>query len=206
MEEQEQEIIVGALSLFDKYGIRSVTMDDVAREMGISKKTIYKYFENKADLVHKCIMTIYDQVYGLMMEIHENSKNAIDELFDIDAVVRKIMESHNPGLQFQLRKYYPQTYRELYNGRKDLVNKMISENIESGQKDGLFRSDLEVEIVTHLYCSKVDTMPHEEVELMSKYPIHKVMRQSLEYHIRGIASDKGLKYLDQRLKKENNAQ
>jgi AcrR family transcriptional regulator len=197
---QEQEMILGALNLFDKYGIRSVTMDDVAREMSVSKKTLYKYFENKADLVHKCIMTIFDQVQACMLEIHATAQNAIDELFDIDNVIRQILADHNPGLQFQLHKYYPQTAKALYDGRKRLINKMISENIDNGKKDGLFRKDFDTQIVTHLYCSKVETLPEEQEELMMKFHTKDVMLQALEYHIRGMASKKGLAYLEKKLK------
>lgn len=200
---QEQEMILGALNLFDKYGIRSVTMDDVAREMSISKKTLYKYFENKADLVHKCVMTIFDQVQNCMMEIHTTAQNAIDELFDIDNVIRQIMQDHNPSLQFQLHKYYPQTAKALYEGRKHLINKMISENVDNGKKDGLFRENFNTEIITHLYCSKVETIPEGDEDLMMKFHTKDVMLQALEYHIRGMASAKGLKYLEEKLNKEN---
>ena len=202
-DQQEQEMILGSLSLFDKYGIRSVTMDDVAREMSVSKKTLYKYFENKADLVHKCVMTIFDEVEACMMEIHASAQNAIDELFDIDNVIRKIMEDHNPGLHFQLHKYYPQTAKALYEGRKNLINKMIAENIDSGKRDGLFREDFETDVVTHLYCSKIESLREDEEDLMRKFHTRKVMRQALEYHIRGMASPKGLKYLEKRLELEN---
>ncbi|MEQ9262943.1 MAG: TetR/AcrR family transcriptional regulator [Owenweeksia sp.] len=203
METQEQEIILRTLDLFMRYGIRSITMDDVAREMGISKKTIYRYFDNKADLVHKCVTLIHDTIKSRMEEIHQSAKNAIDELFEIDRVVREIMENHNPGVRFQLQKYYPKTYNEVFHGRKKLITKMITENIENGIRDGLYRKDLEPDIVTHLYCSKVETLPDEEEELITKYDMKPIMRQALLYHIRGIASDKGLKYLEQKLKSEN---
>lgn len=201
-DKQEQEMIMGALSLFDKYGIRSVTMDDVAREMAVSKKTLYKYFENKADLVHKCIMTIFDHIQSCMMDIHSSAQNAIDELFDIDNVIRQILKDHNPGLQFQLHKYYPQTAKAMYEGRRHLINKMISENIDNGKRNGLFRDNVDSEIITHLYCSKVDSIRDDQEDLMRKFHTKKVMRQALEYHIRGIASDKGLKYLEEKLSKD----
>ncbi len=202
METQEQEIILRTLDLFMRYGIRSITMDDVAREMGISKKTIYRFFENKADLVHKCVTLVHDTIKTRMEEIHRSAQNAIDELFDIDRVVREIMENHNPGVRFQLKKYYPRTYNEVFQGRKQLIHKMIAENTENGMRDGLYRDDLKSDIVTHLYCSKVDTLPDEEEELINKYDMKPIMRQALLYHIRGIASPKGLDYLEKKLKSE----
>lgn len=201
-ETQEIEMVNGAMGLFDKYGIRSVTMDDVAREMSVSKKTLYKYFENKADLVHKCVMTIFDQIQSSMLEIHGTAQNAIDELFDIDKVVRQILKDHNPGLHFQLHKYYPQTAKAMYEGRVDLINNMISENIDNGKNAGLFRQEINTEIITHLYCCKMDNIADDKEDLMQKFHTKKVMRQALEYHVRGIASPKGIKYLEERLKKD----
>lgn len=199
---QEEEMVMGALSLFNKFGIRSVTMDDVAREMAVSKKTLYKFFENKADLVNKCVMTIFDQVQGCMMEIHSSAQNSIDELFDIDNVIRQIMEDHNPSLHFQLHKYYPQTAKAMYEGRRELINKMISENIDNGKRDGLYRESIDTEIITHLYCSKMESIPEDQEDLMKRFHSKQVKRQALEYHIRGIASPKGLKYLETKLTKD----
>lgn len=200
METHEQDIINCALRMFNKFGIRSVTMDDVAQELGISKKTIYKYFENKADLVHKSVRTAYEGMRCRLHEIHENADNSIDELIEIDKVVGAVMENHNPGMRYQLQKYYPQTYNSLYEGRHDLIHKVISENIEKGKKDGWFREEANTDIITFLYCSKVETMPEEEEALLEKYTIKQMTRQALEYHIRGLATHKGLTYLEQKLK------
>lgn len=198
-ENQETEMVKGALVLFNKFGIRSVTMDDVAREMAVSKKTLYKHFENKADLVNKCVMTIFDQVEACLLEIHGSAKNSIDELFDIDNVIRQIMKDHSPGLHFQLHKYYPQTAKAVYDGRRELINNMIAENIDNGIRDGLYRVDIDTEIITHLYCSKMESIPDDQEELMRKFHSMEAKRHALEYHIRGIASSRGLKYLEKKL-------
>ncbi len=203
MEQQEKDIIEGALAMFNKFGLRSVTMDDVARELGISKKTIYKYFENKADLIHKAVRTVYDAIHETMQEIHESATNPIDELIQIDEVVCMIMKRHNPSLQFQLQKYYPRTYNFLYEGRHKLIHKMISENIALGQKGGWYRADASREIISFLYCAKVETIPEEEEELFASFEMPFIMKQALIYHIRGLATEKGLKYLEEKLSKSN---
>lgn len=200
MEEQERDIINGALGMFNKFGLRSVTMDDVARELGISKKTIYKYFENKADLIQKAVQTVHDSIQATLMEIHGNSTNPIDELIEIDSVVCKIMKGHNPSLRYQLQKYYPKTYSYLYEGRHSLIHKMIKENIEMGQKGGWYREDASKEVISFLYCAKVDTIPDEEQEVFASFDMPFIMNQALMYHIRGIASAKGLTYLEEKLK------
>ncbi len=206
MENQQREIVQGTLGMFQRYGIRSVTMDDVAGEMGVSKKTIYKFFDNKADLVHQSVISLFTCVKSRLEGVHANAVNAIDELIAIDDIVGSIMESHNPSLRYQLKKYYPQTYNQFYCGRKDMLTRMISENMELGIKDGWYREDACVEIISQLYCAKLEAMPEEEEQLFSKYPIRYLMRQSMEYHIRGIASCKGLEYLETVLEKEKNTQ
>ncbi len=205
MEKLEHEIIYCALSLFNKYGIRSVTMDDVARELGISKKTIYKYFENKADLVHKSVRTIYDSLQKHLLEINKTTKNAIDELMMIDQVVGEVLENHNPSLRFQLQKYYPHTYNSLYEGRHNLIEEVISSNVEKGKKAGLYRNEASTDIMTYLYCSKMHTLPEEELELLEKHSIKAMMSQAMEYHIRGMATEKGLEYLESKLKDKKKA-
>ncbi len=203
MEKQEQEIIFDALMMFSKYGVRSVTMDDIARELGISKKTLYVHFENKADLVHKAVWTVHETIKEQMVKIHAETDNPIDELLEIDKVVSQIMENHSPSMRFQLQKYYPETFAALYEGRHELVHKMISENMEKGKERGLYRPDADTGVVSYLYCSKMETLHNEEEKLLEKHSIGYVMRQSLEYHIRGIATEKGVKYLQEKIKTEN---
>ncbi len=200
MEEQEKDIIHGALGMFNKFGLRSVTMDDVARELGISKKTIYKYFENKADLIQKSVQTVHDAIEETLMAIHNKSTNPIDELVEIDSVVCEIMKRHNPSLRYQLQKYYPRTYNYLYEGRHKLIHKMIRENIEMGQKGGWYREDASKEVISFLYCAKVETIPEEEEEIFASFEMPFIMNQALIYHIRGLATAKGLEYLETKLK------
>lgn len=200
MESVEKDIMDCALGMFSKYGIRSVTMDDVAKELGMSKKTLYKYFENKADLVHKSIRARFEEIQKSLIEIHLNAANAIDELIEVDEVVGKVMRNQNPSLRFQLQKYYPETFREVFEGRHDMLSAMVQENIESGKRDGLYRKEASTEVISFLYCAKMETMPENEMQLFENHSMPFVMHQALEYHIRGLATEKGLQYLEQKLK------
>jgi len=200
MEKQEKDIMDCALGMYNKYGVRSVTMDDVAKELGISKKTIYKYFENKADLIHKSIRNKFAEIQRSLMEIHAKTTNAIDELIEVDQVVCRIMRNHNHSMHFQLQKYYPETFSEVFEGRHEMLSMMIRENIESGKRDGLYRPEASTEVISFLYCAKMETMPEEEQQLFENHSMPFVMHQALEYHIRGLATAKGLEYLEQKLK------
>lgn len=201
MEEQENDIMMGALELFSRYGIRSVTMDDVARELAVSKKTIYKYFENKADLIDRCVDVIQGKIQSKIEETHVRKGNPIEELFEINEIVKDILEKHNPALRFQLEKYYPQTARKLFDERRILINRIIYENIERGVDEGWYRKDIAVDIITRLYCSKLETAEDIEVEsdLVNKHGIERVMCEGVVYHLRGIVSPKGLEYLEKKI-------
>lgn len=175
-------------------------MDDVAREMAISKKTIYKCFENKADLIHRSVITIYEEIREMLNGIHEGSENAIDELFEVHRVLSDIMKNHNPSLRFQLQKYYPETYRKVYEGTNEHVHRVIKANIEKGKASGLYRENADTQIVTYLYCSKMEHIPEDENTLLEEYPMQEIAEQALQYHIRGLATREGLEYLEKKLK------
>lgn len=200
MEDQKKAIVEAALGMFNRYGIRSVTMDDLSSELSISKKTLYKFFDNKADLVHQCGELLFEKIYSSLMEIHENAESAIDELFQVDEVVWRMMEGHNPGMRYQIQKYYPKTFDHFFQGRKEMIQKLISENIERGKADGCFRKDADTNVISYLYCSKVESMPEEESEFLDRRSMRYVSRQALIYHIRGLATPQGLAKLEEILK------
>lgn len=186
--------------MFNRYGIRSVTMDDLASEMSVSKKTLYKHFDNKADLVHHCGQLLFKRIYDSLMGVHHASDSAIDELFEVDQVLWKMMEKHNPSMRYQIQKYYPKTFNYLFEGRQDMIREMVVANIERGKEDGSFRNDADTEVVSYLYCSKVESMPEEDTERMDRRSLRYFSRQALIYHIRGLATTKGLVKLEEKLK------
>lgn len=203
MEEMELEILRKATEMFNRYGLRPVTMDDIAREMSISKKTLYKYFSNKEDLVRKAVMAMFEEIRGNMDQLLEHSGNAIDMLFAMDNVVCTTIERHDPSMQFQLDRYYPEVSAMLESLKKEQVFKMMYNNIKKGKAEGLYRPELDAEVVTFLYYSRAQLMMEEDMGPFKDRPIDQVMREILIYHVRGVASPKGIEYLEQKLKTPN---
>lgn len=199
MEKQEKEIFDGAMQMFMKYGIRSVTMDDVARELGISKKTVYKYVDNKAALVQKTVDHIFSIIHERFEKVYRMQGNAIDLLFAVDDVMCEHLEDHDPGMQFQLQKYYPEVYRAIHERKKEAVLQKMTFNIEKGKKEGLYREEVHTEIISYLYYSRMMVLENEINFPMSKFTQTDVMRELLIYHIRGIATPKGTEYLEKTL-------
>ena len=200
MIEQKKKILTSALGMFNRYGFKSVTMDDLATDMCISKKTLYKFFQNKADLVDHCGQMIFRKIQEKLQDVHKNSESAIDELFEVDKVVWEMIEKQNPSMHFQIQKYYPKTFERIFYDRQIMIRKMVADNIERGKKDGCFRKDADTEVISHLYCSKMEAIPDTVMDQMDHQKMRYFSLQALVYHIRGLATEQGLARLEEKLK------
>lgn len=205
MELMENEIIDKAKELFKRYGLRPVTMDDIAKDMGVSKKTLYKYFSNKEDLVGRAVDNIFESVKASMLQLLESEGNAIDMLFAMDEVVCSNIEAHDHSMQFQLERYYPEVSARLEGKKRGMIFTMMRANLERGIKEGLFRSELDKEVVAFLYYSRARVMTEAEMDLLANHSISDMMREILIYHVRGISNEKGVAYLEEKLKTTTNS-
>lgn len=200
----EQEIIAKAKELFQRYGLRPVTMDDIAKELGVSKKTLYKYFANKEELVSHTVDQVFERVKANMISLSEAEGNAIDMLFAMDEVVCTNIETHDHSMHFQLERYYPEVNASLEFKKRELVFKMMRANIERGIREGIFRENLDVEVVSFLYYSRTRTMAQADLDFLHNRPLTEILREVLIYHVRGISNAKGLAYLEEKLKLTTN--
>ncbi len=198
MNEVHKRIIEESTRLFLKYGLRSVTMDDVSREMGISKKTLYNFVSNKAELVDQDIRVMFETISGHMNELAKQSDNAIDELFKIDEYFDVMMREQHPAMIFQLKKYYPKTFAWLDERKSKFVIDTTLLNLSKGIEQGLYLPDLNKEYLAYIYLTHTSVIESETIprEICESTGFHKA---HLIYHIRGISSKKGLDYLKQKL-------
>lgn len=203
MDSKEKDILFQAAELFTRYGIKSMTMDDVARHLGISKKTLYLYVDNKKDLVRKSIQSHIEDKQCLMDDHISSSGNAIDDLMMMTKMVSSQMKEMHPSIMFDLKKYHIEAYRSLVKHKDDYIYKNIKSNIESGMQSGLYRDNIQPEIVTRLYISMVNVIMDPSQSTLSTYNNDEIYTQMIRYHIRGIASSKGREYLKQKFKQDN---
>ena len=138
---EEKDIIIKAGELFVKYGIKSMTMDDIAREMGVSKKTLYQFVENKKDLVKKVMSLHIHNQQDCICEMHSAEGNAIDKLMEIGAFVNQHMRSLHPSVIFDLKKYHPEAWGYLNKHKEEFIYTTIKSNLEEGMSEGLYRED-----------------------------------------------------------------
>ena len=185
MEEQHVRIIEDSMDLFLKYGIRSITMDDVSRDMGISKKTLYKYVSNKADLIDQGVKHMFAQITGVMKKFSESVENAMEELFEIDRFFDEMMRQQHPAIMFQLQKYYPDTFKWLNEMKSTFILDITRKNLDKGIRQGLYRDDFNAEYITYIYLAHANLMeensgvPREICESSDFHKCHMI------YHLRG---------------------
>jgi AcrR family transcriptional regulator len=195
-----EDIIPKILDLYSRYGIKSVTMDDLARELGVSKKTLYEHFSDKEEVVRKVIeymIAVQQKVYDTI--INQPGSNAIDELLQISRFISEHLKTVNPSLSYDLKKYYPEVWNDLVQYKSKTVFEQIMANIRKGVNEELFRENLNYEVIAYVYVVRMELFSPGEVPGLEKYSYQEIFRTLFQYHVRGIASEKGRKYLDELL-------
>ena len=191
---------------FLKLGFKSVTMDDIADELAISKKTIYKYFNNKQDLVEQTITHIHEACLCAIDGVCNVGFNAIHENFEVKKVFKDLLKSNDDSPMYQLKKYYPKIHEKVMSKEFLMFQECISKNIEKGIDEGLYRKDINKSVITRLYFALVMAVHDENLFTYNKNTINKLEIDVLEYHTRAIATDKGIKELEKQLKELNTNQ
>jgi AcrR family transcriptional regulator len=191
----KQQIIGQAHTLFMRYGIKSVTMDDIARELGISKKTLYQYVDNKADLIQQIFLTKIEQEKKDMAIIREESVDAIEEIMKIARYVIRELRQLSPTTVYDLQKYYLSTWKAMEALHQRHVYSLIRENIDRGMAQGLYRQDINPDIIAKLYVAKTSLVADEELFPLGQYNIEELFKEYILYHMHGIAAPKGLQLL-----------
>lgn len=190
-------IILKCNELFLRYGVKNLTMDDIARELGMSKKTIYQYVQNKSDLVKKVMQSHLDKELKFIEEVGKNAKNAIEEHMRMLTYMSKELQTFNSSIFFELQKYYPESY-DLFNEYREKVSlPHILKNMERGISEGLYRADMNPEIVARIYVYALDILIDQQRFPAKKYHFYNLYKEFVNYHLSGILTDKGAKYLEQ---------
>ena len=198
MEEKIRTILQQVSDLYLKYGIKSVTMDDVSRELGVSKKTLYECFKDKNDLV-KCFLDFHMQKIRIVFEQEANEGNAIDHLMNINRIITKFLTDFNQSVHYDLQKYYPEIFKSLFEYKRVHMFNSVKENIIRGMKEGLYRADLKPELIAQIYVSRVEASLDVDFLRNKDYTSNELFTEMFIYHIRGIASKKGIEYFEKQM-------
>ena len=197
-------IIENATQLFLTRGFKSVTMDDLAAEMGISKKTIYVNFKNKSSLVKSVAEHLFEVISSGIDKIRSQNLNPIEELFVINDFVLINLKNEGSSPQYQLQKYYPKIHENFSERQFTVAHECILENLETGKSLGLFRKDINAEVISRIYFLIITGTKNQELFPNSEFPAYQLIPTYLEYHLRGIATEKGLQILEEVQQKRMN--
>lgn len=198
----KENIITQSLTLFLKNGVKSMNMDEISTRLGISKKTLYVHFENKQDLVHHCFQKHYNSVAQMINDSASNFQHAIDELFAIDENCSLVMKQTNPFLLGELKRYYPSTFKLIEELKENILFSIMQGNLNRGIQQKLYRSNINVDIIAKLMISRIDTLINDDLFPLTRYDFRKLLTENRIYHIRGVATSKGINYLEKILNEE----
>lgn len=204
MEEKVKHILEETTKLFIRYGVKSVSMDDVARHLGMSKKTLYQYFTDKKDLVTSVMNYHMNDTTECFHALAMEDGNAIDILLKVSRILIEKFGKLNSSVNYDLQKYYPEAFKAMMDHKKSHILENIERNLNRGIKEGYYRKDFNVTVVAYFYLVRMDHVfsIDPDNEPMKNISLETVLRELFVYHIRGIANEKGIEYLETKLMKE----
>ncbi len=196
----KEKIISKASDLFLKLGFKSVTMDDIAADMCISKKTIYKYFCNKEVLIEESTSKVHQQINDTINFIVAQNYNAIEENFEIRKMFKELFKSVDTSPLYQLKKHYPEIYEKVMEVENKECTACFTQNIYKGIEQGLYRKETNVESFVKFYYILIFSI--NENTISEKESLHLEL-EALEYHTRAIATPEGITELEKHLSHPN---
>lgn len=191
MQDISQKIIDSAGKLFLQYGFKSITMDDIARDLSISKKTIYQVFREKNEIV--CILAgqFLDEQKEKVEIIEKESKNVIERLYKGALLAREVFDRIHPHFLYELKKFYGEAWEIYLEYKKEVLFNSMIDNLKEGIKEGYFREDIDVEVMASLHLEEVQLVFDITVFPNQKFDFRKVQLQLFDHFVYGIVTEKG---------------
>lgn len=199
MNEQHEKFLKRSEELFMRYGIKSLTMDDVARELGISKKTLYQFVSNKEDLVRKVVeKNILEDVQNCTVWTNE-AEDAVDEILIVLRNVMADIQRMTHNVVYDMQRYHRDAWDLLVSHQRGFMLKIVHKNLERGISEGLYRTDFNVEIIAKLHIAQTFQFFDENIFPPNEYPRELVFREYILHYLHGLLSDKGRERLHAKL-------
>jgi AcrR family transcriptional regulator len=195
--EIKDRILQSAQALFMRNGVKSVSMDDIATHLAMSKKTLYKWFENKDQIVHAVIVNFLAQEEKDCAGMAANSANALEELFQMMEWSKQLMANIHPSIFYDLQKYHPQAWQEWVNHKNQFILKSIINNLHRGITEGLYRADLDVEVLSRLRLAQIELAFNPDFFPPRQFDPSRVQHICLEHFMLGSATLRGHKLINE---------
>ena len=192
----KQNIINEAIPLFIQFGFKSVTIDDIAIKMGVSKKTIYTHFPKKVTLVETSVFMHFNNVFEKILNISKHSKDPIIGLYQIKKEALKHLSNEKNSPVYQLQKYYSSIYNKLQQMEFNTLGGMFSESLKKGIEMGLFRSEININFVTRIFFNGIRGINDVQLFPIEEYRIDQLLINFSDYHLRAICTPAGVEKLN----------
>ncbi len=191
-------ILDGTIDLFYQFGIKNLNMDDISRKLKVSKKTLYRYAKSKEDLIEKLFYYDDKKWENRIMEINSRDINAIDVLIQVSIVVSEQIGKFDPKIKFEMKKYYESVFHSFMQKKQSYIFDHLSANIEKGIAQGLYRDDLNIELVAGLYVRNLVDMHNKDFCFVENITFEEIFKTMFENHIRAISTPEGIAYFERR--------
>ncbi len=189
----KDKILEGAEKLFFQYGVRSVSMDDVARELSVSKKTLYQYFTNKDELVSEVADMSIAKEMDHFKGISDKAENAINELFLLTACIRHTVNQLNPALIYDLKKYHPLAWEKFQDYKHSFIRGTITDNIRRGKTEGFYRTEINEEVLSVLRVESIQLVFDGSFSKITNISFADIQMQLFDHFVHGLLTVKGMK-------------
>ena len=196
-----------ARDLFMQYGLRSVSMDDIASSLGMSKKTIYQYYADKDELIVAVITGELERNQNICEQDRKSSVNAVHEIFLAMDMVVELFSTMNPSLIYDMQKYHPKAFLKFQQYKNDYLYNTIRDNMKRGIKEGLYRQDINLDILARYRVESMMLPFNPDFQIRLKYNLARIEEEFIIHFLFGLASPKGykliIKYQQERIKLSN---
>ena len=196
MDDKTLHILEQVRMLYQNYGIKSITMDDVATHLCISKKTIYEYFSDKEDLVRNVLMLEHNQNCIFLGAIEDLHLNAVEELFEVYKMINALFKEYNPSMVYDVRKYYPNLFMKIKDIRRKRMFETVYNNLNKGKKEGLYRKELNSRIIAKLHVFRNESFFDNDMFTREELTSFKMFHEIFVYHLHGILSHEGRSFFE----------
>lgn len=193
----KERILEETERLFWKYGVRSVTMEEIAKQLGISKKTIYQHFADKEQILYEVLQDKMGKHQSEMACAVIETTNPVEEIMNVLNMMQKNADQISPNLLIDIKRYYPQAFVLFRKYKEEHVLRSILENIQKGIDQGLYRSDINPDILARLRVEQIELAFDNDIFPMDQYSMHDVQHELMHHFIRGMLTDKGFTIYNQ---------
>jgi AcrR family transcriptional regulator len=195
--DNKTRIITESKALFLKLGIRSVSMDDIASQLGISKKTIYQLFADKDELVDHIIEADIQQIQTDCNKCCETSNDAIDEIFKTMEMIVAQFRNMNPVVIFDLQKYHHRSFEKFMHHRNTFLLDIITKNLEKGVKEGLYRENIKINILSRFRLESMMLAFNMDLYPPSTFNALEVTLEIIQHFLYGLSTEKGYQLINE---------